>query len=193
MDTLPPWFLSCWASTHPVVRSNVKSNQRQGLGLLNGLALLFTVEIYKDTPTRRRECLYYLSLGEYKLGNYHQAKDYVSSLLAVEPGNTQAQTLRDRVNDKITQDGLFGMALVGGRRCSLTLGLSATAHGRCRDGDWCHCSGRLLGGRIEKKVVCAAIWPINILCQCFWQTRFSGSTTSSASTRFGFVQQTYGV
>ncbi|KAJ3355480.1 mitochondrial membrane protein [Kappamyces sp. JEL0680] len=108
-DSVQAKFNYAWI----LVRSNVKSNQRQGLGLLNGLALLFTVEIYKDTPTRRRECLYYLSLGEYKLGNYHQAKDYVSSLLAVEPGNTQAQTLRDRVNDKITQDGLFGMALVG--------------------------------------------------------------------------------
>ena len=30
----------------------------------------YPLEIYKENPSRRRECLYYLALGEYKLANY---------------------------------------------------------------------------------------------------------------------------
>jgi hypothetical protein len=34
------------------------------------------VEIYRAEPTRRRECLYYLALGHYKMGNYDDAKKF---------------------------------------------------------------------------------------------------------------------
>jgi fission 1 protein len=33
-------------------------------------------EIYRAEPQRRRECLYYLALGNYKLGNYEDARKY---------------------------------------------------------------------------------------------------------------------
>jgi fission 1 protein len=58
--------------------------------------------------------LYYLALGEYKLENFAAAKEYITTLLQVEPSNNQALSLRDHINDRITQDGLFGMAIVGG-------------------------------------------------------------------------------
>lgn len=37
---------------------------------------MHATEIYRAEPTRRRECLYYLALGQYKLGNYEEAKRF---------------------------------------------------------------------------------------------------------------------
>jgi hypothetical protein len=36
----------------------------------------FHIEIYRAEPTRRRECLYYLALGHYKMGNFDEAKRF---------------------------------------------------------------------------------------------------------------------
>jgi len=33
-------------------------------------------DIYRSEPTRRRECLYYLALGHYKMGNFDEAKSF---------------------------------------------------------------------------------------------------------------------
>lgn len=33
-------------------------------------------EIYRAEPPRRRECLYYLALGHYKMGNFEEAKKF---------------------------------------------------------------------------------------------------------------------
>lgn len=85
------------------------------------------IEIYAAEPLRRRECLYYLALGYYKLGNWDHAKrfngqdllpaafciasvraafseltsDHVNSttdlLLSKEPTNMQAQSLNSLI------------------------------------------------------------------------------------------------
>ena len=33
-------------------------------------------EIYRTDPPRRRECLYFLAVGHYKLGSFDSAKKY---------------------------------------------------------------------------------------------------------------------
>lgn len=33
-------------------------------------------EIYRAEPARRRECLYYLALGHYKMGNFEEARKF---------------------------------------------------------------------------------------------------------------------
>lgn len=38
------------------------------------------IEIYRAEPTRRRECLYYLALGHYKMGNNDDAKKFNGEL-----------------------------------------------------------------------------------------------------------------
>lgn len=71
-------------------------------------------DIFKTTPERRRECLYYLALGNYKLGNYAEARRYNDLLLEKEPGNLQAASLRQLIDDKVSKEGLMGIAIIGG-------------------------------------------------------------------------------
>lgn len=71
-------------------------------------------EIFRSSPDRRRECLYYLALGNYKLGNYAEARRYNDLLLELEGGNMQAMSLRGLIDDKVAKEGLMGVAIVGG-------------------------------------------------------------------------------
>lgn len=71
-------------------------------------------EIYRNAPERRRECLYYLALGNYKLGNYADARRYNELLLGLEPQNLQASSLKGLIDDKVNKEGLMGAAIVGG-------------------------------------------------------------------------------
>jgi len=89
-----------------LIKSNQRSEQQLGVQLLS--------DIFKTTPERRRECLYYLALGNYKLGNYAEARRYNDLLLEKEPGNLQAGSLRQLIDDKVSKEGLMGIAIVGG-------------------------------------------------------------------------------
>ena len=71
-------------------------------------------DIFRTTPERRRECLYYLALGNFKLGNYAEARRYNDLLLDKEPNNLQAASLRTLIDDKVAREGMMGMAIVGG-------------------------------------------------------------------------------
>ena len=71
-------------------------------------------DIFRTTPERRRECLYYLALGNFKLGNYAEARRYNDLLLDKEPNNLQAASLRTLIDDKVAKEGMMGMAIVGG-------------------------------------------------------------------------------
>jgi fission 1 protein len=72
------------------------------------------VEICQDDPERERECLYYLAIGYFKIGAYMEARRCNDGLLLVEPDNRQAQELKRMVDNKVTREGLLGMAIVGG-------------------------------------------------------------------------------
>ncbi|KAJ9632580.1 mitochondria fission 1 protein [Exophiala oligosperma] len=89
-----------------LIKSNQRSEQQLGVQLLS--------DIFKTTPERRRECLYYLALGNYKLGNYAEARRYNDLLLEKEPGNLQASSLRQLIDDRVSKEGLMGIAIVGG-------------------------------------------------------------------------------
>lgn len=71
-------------------------------------------EIFRNSPERRRECLYYLALGNYKLGNYAEARKYNELLLDLEPANLQAGSLKTLIDDKVAKEGMVGVAIVGG-------------------------------------------------------------------------------
>ncbi|KAK9450674.1 uncharacterized protein V1518DRAFT_411409 [Limtongia smithiae] len=88
----------------------VKSTRREEQAL--GIRLL--AEIFRDAPERRRECLYYLALGNYKLSNYAEARRYNDLLLSREPNNMQARSLNKLIDDRVAKDGLVGLAIIGG-------------------------------------------------------------------------------
>ena len=52
---------------------------------------------------RRRECLYYLALGQFKLGHYNDARRYNDSLLEKEPRNMQALSLKALIDDRVAK------------------------------------------------------------------------------------------
>ncbi|KAI0091710.1 mitochondrial fission 1 protein [Irpex rosettiformis] len=89
-----------------LVKSPLREHQVEGVRLLQ--------EIYRAEPARRRECLYYLALGHYKMDNYEEASRFNSLLLEKEPTNMQAQSLAALIERKVTRDGYIGMAMVGG-------------------------------------------------------------------------------
>ncbi|KAJ5303276.1 Mitochondrial fission 1 protein [Penicillium atrosanguineum] len=89
-----------------LIKSNERPDQQEGVRLLS--------EIFRGAPERRRECLYYLGLGNYKLGNYGEARRYNDLLLEKEPANLQAASLGSLINDKVAKEGLMGIAIVGG-------------------------------------------------------------------------------
>ncbi|KAI9663073.1 MAG: mitochondrial membrane protein [Bathelium mastoideum] len=89
-----------------LIKSSNRAEQQEGVRLLS--------EIFRSSPDRRRECLYYLALGNYKLGNYAEARRYNDLLLDLEPSNLQAGSLRGLIDDKVAKEGLMGAAIVGG-------------------------------------------------------------------------------
>jgi len=89
-----------------LIKSNDRDEQQRGVQLLS--------EIFRSSPDRRRECLYYLALGHYKLGNYGEARRYNEFLLDLEPNNMQATSLKNLIEEKVQREGLMGVAIVGG-------------------------------------------------------------------------------
>ncbi|KAF2089664.1 mitochondria fission 1 protein [Saccharata proteae CBS 121410] len=89
-----------------LIKSSSRSEQQEGVRLLS--------DIFRNSPERRRECLYYLALGNYKLGNYAEARKYNELLLDLEPANLQAGSLKGLIDDKVAREGLVGVAIVGG-------------------------------------------------------------------------------
>ena len=89
-----------------MIKSEHRGEQQEGVRLLS--------EIFRNVPERRRECLYYLALGNYKLGSYAEARRYNDLLLDHEPANLQAASLRSLIDDKVAKEGMVGVAIVGG-------------------------------------------------------------------------------
>ncbi|GAA95555.1 uncharacterized protein L969DRAFT_85244 [Mixia osmundae IAM 14324] len=89
-----------------LVKSTETTDVSRGVELLG--------EIYRDEPQRRRECLFYLSVGHRKLGNYEHAKRFNDLLLAKEPGNMQAKSLATLIERDVQRDGYIGMAVGAG-------------------------------------------------------------------------------
>ncbi|CDK28067.1 unnamed protein product [Kuraishia capsulata CBS 1993] len=95
-------FNYAWA----LIKSFDREDNKHGIDILT--------DIFKNVPKRRRECLYYLSLGCYKIDELQDSKRYIEALLSHEPDNLQAIRLKKAVEDKLSKDGLIGVAILGG-------------------------------------------------------------------------------
>ncbi|KAF8494753.1 hypothetical protein BU17DRAFT_78506 [Hysterangium stoloniferum] len=94
-------FLYAWG----LVKSPKKHEQEEGVQLLR--------EVYREDASRRRDCLYYLAVGYYKMKNYEEARKFIALLLEKEPTNMQARSLELLIDKAVSRDGYIGMALVG--------------------------------------------------------------------------------
>lgn len=83
----------------------------------HGIRLL--ENLYYDDENSRRDYLYYLAIGHTRLKNYKKALDSVEYFLRFEPYNRQATELRSFIKQKLTKDGLLGMAITGGAALAL--------------------------------------------------------------------------
>ncbi|KAK5674977.1 mitochondrial membrane protein [Elasticomyces elasticus] len=107
-----------------LIKSDGRNDQQEGVRLLS--------DIFRASPDRRRECLYYLALGNYKLGNYGEARRYNDSLLELETGNLQAHSLRSLIDDKVAKEGMMGVAIVGGLAAAAAVGVGMLVRGAQR-------------------------------------------------------------
>ncbi|PRP81041.1 hypothetical protein PROFUN_11119 [Planoprotostelium fungivorum] len=109
-----------------LIKSPLTEHKDQGIGYLRRETILINIsdlytELLNQDP-QNREYLYFLSVGSYTAGNYTEAKTYVQALLQIEPNNGQARELEGMILNKIKDEGLVGMALVGGAAAAVAVG-----------------------------------------------------------------------
>ncbi|XP_076651506.1 mitochondrial fission 1 protein [Halictus rubicundus] len=90
-----------------LVRSKYPADIRKGIILME--------DLYNNhSETERRDCLYYLAIGNARIKEYTKALQYVRAFLEVEPGNKQVQHLETLIRKKMEKEGLYGIAIAGG-------------------------------------------------------------------------------
>lgn len=89
-----------------LIKSKGRKYQQEGVDILKVL--------YKKDPEVRKDCLYFLSMGSLKLGDYASAREYIEELLKIEPENSQGLAMKEVIEDRITREGLIGLGIAGG-------------------------------------------------------------------------------
>ncbi|XP_033117931.1 mitochondrial fission 1 protein-like [Anneissia japonica] len=95
-----------------LVRSKYSNDMKKGVALLEELS-------HASHQQLKRDCFYYLAIGNYRLKEYTQALKYVRKVKEMEPKNRQALELESLIKKKMNQEGLVGMAIVGGAALAL--------------------------------------------------------------------------
>lgn len=106
---------------YALLRSSHSQDMKHGVNLLENL-------YYEGSQSARRDYLYYIAVGQTRLKNYNLALDCTEQFLQYEPNNHQALKLKGYIKERLTKDGLIGMAITGGAALALgslvALGLS---------------------------------------------------------------------
>lgn len=99
--------------------ATVQSQFNLGWGLLKSKddddvkeGINMITDIFKTVPNRRTECLYYLSLGCFKIREYREASRYIDVLLAHQPDDKNALTVKKMIENELAKDSLIGFAIV---------------------------------------------------------------------------------
>ncbi|GMM31439.1 Fis1 protein [Martiniozyma asiatica (nom. inval.)] len=93
-----------------LLKSKEDGNVKMGINILT--------EMFKNVPSRRREFLYFLALGCFKLKEYRDAKRYVDVLInhskSDGEGNSDVLLLKRMVDNELAKNSLIGFAIVSG-------------------------------------------------------------------------------
>ncbi|GFR70607.1 mitochondrial fission 1 protein [Elysia marginata] len=73
-----------------------------------------------------RDYYFFIAIAYTRLKDYERALDYVEPIFKIEPNNKQAQELKAYIKKKLKNDGLIGMAVVGGAALALGGVVAAT-------------------------------------------------------------------
>ncbi|GMM44559.1 Fis1 protein [Pichia kluyveri] len=87
-----------------LIKSNDNDDVKTGINIIT--------EIFKTTPSRRTECIYYLSLACFKIKEYQEATRYIDTLLTYQPENTNAIKLKKMIENELAKDSLIGFAII---------------------------------------------------------------------------------
>ncbi|TMW60450.1 hypothetical protein Poli38472_000492 [Pythium oligandrum] len=86
-----------------LVKSTKRDDKRRGQALLEDLLR----DEYKP-----KECLYWLALTAYGLGEYRISRSHCERLLRMEPSHSRALALHQCIKDVTINDGVVGLGLV---------------------------------------------------------------------------------
>ncbi|XP_053403320.1 mitochondrial fission 1 protein-like [Mercenaria mercenaria] len=90
------------------------ARSKPDVDIKHGIALLEDLfQRTHDTGTKR-DCLYYLALANTRLKNYEDALKFTNLFLKIEPQNHQVKDIQKYVKTKMRNEGLTGMAIIGG-------------------------------------------------------------------------------
>lgn len=95
-----------------LIRSRYRADIHRGIMLLEDLCSTGDSEA-------RRDYLFYLAVGNTKIAEYQRAHDCIKKFLSVEPNNRQAQELEKLIKDRLTKEGLKGLAIASGAAIAL--------------------------------------------------------------------------
>ncbi|XP_015706236.1 mitochondrial fission 1 protein [Coturnix japonica] len=79
-----------------LLRSRYHGDIRKGVAMFRDL-------MADGDPDERRDYVYYLAVGNYRLKEYEEALKYVGALLQAEPGNTQGLRLQQLVRKRMNR------------------------------------------------------------------------------------------
>ncbi|VDK53796.1 unnamed protein product [Anisakis simplex] len=102
-----PSAMVVFSYAHALIKSN-KEDVKRGIQLLEDLMRRDTEDVSK------RDYIYYLAIAHTRLKQYDRALAYIDILLSAESHNRQAIELKQLIQKRMRNDGILGMAIIGG-------------------------------------------------------------------------------
>lgn len=90
-----------------LIRSKYRADIHRGILLMEDLCS-------SGDSDARRDYLFYLAIANTKINDYQRAQELTKKFLSVEPNNRQAQELDKLIRERMTREGLKGLAIAGG-------------------------------------------------------------------------------
>ncbi|KAL7097782.1 hypothetical protein ACP275_10G164300 [Erythranthe tilingii] len=86
-------------------------HSRQQEDMQRGIAMLEASLTNTNSPLQKREKLYLLAVGYYRVGNYSRSMQLLDQCLEIAPDWRQALSLKKTVEDRVTKDGVIGIGI----------------------------------------------------------------------------------